>query len=55
MTGIVRNGAVLAQANELGIDQIEAKHKERNGKLEVFNGNLHKELIDVQLTRQATR
>lgn len=32
---------------ELGIDQIAAKHKEWNGKVEVFNGNLHKELFDV--------
>ncbi len=31
---------------ELGIDQIPAEHKEWNGKLEVFNGNLHKELFD---------
>lgn len=33
---------------ELGIDQIAAEHKEWNGKVEVFNGNLHKELFDVQ-------
>lgn len=33
---------------ELGIDQIEAQHKEWNGKLEVFNANLHKELFNVQ-------
>jgi len=32
---------------ELGIDQIPAKHKEWNGKVEVFNGNLHKEFFDV--------
>jgi transposase InsO family protein len=32
---------------ELGVDQIEARHKEWNGKLEVFNANLHKELFDV--------
>lgn len=32
---------------ELGIDQIAAEHKELNGKLEVFNSNLHKELFDV--------
>ncbi|MCP3885570.1 MAG: DDE-type integrase/transposase/recombinase, partial [Propionibacteriaceae bacterium] len=32
---------------ELGIDQIAAKHKEWNGKIEVFNANLHKELFDV--------
>lgn len=43
--GISRFTALLA---ELGIDQIEAKHKEWNGKLEVFNANLHKELFDVQ-------
>lgn len=33
---------------ELGIDQIAAEHKEWNGKIEVFNGNLHKEFFDVQ-------
>jgi putative transposase len=33
---------------ELGIDQIEAEHKEWNGKIEVFNGNLHKEFFDTQ-------
>ena len=32
---------------EMGIDQIVAKHKEWNGKVEVFNANLHKELFDV--------
>jgi putative transposase len=32
---------------ELGIDQIVAEHKEWNGKVEVFNGNLHKELFNV--------
>jgi len=32
---------------ELGVDQIAAEHKEWNGKVEVFNGNLHKELFDV--------
>lgn len=31
---------------ELGIDQIMAKEKEWNGKLENFNGNLHTELFD---------
>jgi hypothetical protein len=31
---------------ELGIDQIHAKKKEHNGKVEVFNANLHKELFD---------
>jgi transposase InsO family protein len=43
--GVSRFTALLT---ELGIDQIEAKHKEWNGKLEVFNANLHKELFDVQ-------
>ena len=33
---------------EMGIDQIPAEHKEWNGKVEVFNGNLHKELFNVQ-------
>lgn len=33
---------------ELGIDQIVAEHKEWNGKVEVFNANLAKELFDVQ-------
>lgn len=33
---------------EMGIDQVVAEHKEWNGKVEVFNGNLHKELFDVQ-------
>lgn len=32
---------------ELGVDQIAAEHKEWNGKLEVFNANLSKELFDV--------
>ena len=32
---------------ELDIDQIAAEHKEWNGKLEVFNANLAKELFDV--------
>ena len=32
---------------ELGIDQIVAEHKEWNGKLESFNGNLQTELFDV--------
>jgi putative transposase len=32
---------------EMGIDQIAAEHKEWNGKLEVFNANLSKELFDV--------
>ncbi len=33
---------------EMGIDQIPAEHKEWNGKVEVFHGNLHKEFFDVQ-------
>ncbi len=41
--GISRFTALLA---ELGIDQIVAKDKEHNGKVEAFNGNLHKELFD---------
>jgi putative transposase len=32
---------------ELGIDQVVAKHKEHNGKVENFNGNLAKELFDA--------
>ena len=32
---------------ELGIDQIAVRHKEHNGKIEVFNANLAKELFDV--------
>jgi transposase InsO family protein len=43
--GISRFTALLT---EMGIDHIEAKHKEWNGKVEVFNANLHKELFDVQ-------
>lgn len=31
---------------EMGIDQVVAEHKEWNGKVEVFNGNLHKEFFD---------
>jgi transposase InsO family protein len=42
--GISRFTALLV---ELGIDQVVAEHKEWNGKVEVFNGNLHKELFDV--------
>lgn len=37
-----------ALVTELGVDQIAAEHKEWNGKVEVFNANLHKELFDVQ-------
>jgi len=43
--GISRFTALLT---EMGIDQIPAEHKEWNGKLEAFNGNLHTELFDVQ-------
>jgi putative transposase len=43
--GISRFTALLT---ELGIDQIVAEHKEWNGKVEVFNANLHKELFDAQ-------
>lgn len=42
--GISRFTALLT---ELGIDQIVAKQKEWNGKIEVFNGNIQKELFDV--------
>ena len=42
--GISRFTALLT---ELGVDQIAAEHKEWNGKVEVFNGNLHTELFDV--------
>ncbi len=43
--GIARFTALLT---EMGIDVIAAEHKEWNGKVEVFNANLHKELFDVQ-------
>lgn len=33
---------------ELGVDQVVAEAKEHNGKVEVFNANLHKELFDRQ-------
>jgi putative transposase len=42
--GVSRFTALLT---ELGIDPIEAEHKEWNGKVEVFNANLHKELFDA--------
>ena len=32
---------------EMGIDMVVAEHKEWNGKVEVFNANLHKELFDA--------
>lgn len=43
--GISKFTALL---DELGIDQEVATEKEWNGKVEVFNANLHKELFDVQ-------
>ena len=43
--GIARFTALLT---ELGVDQVIAEHKEWNGKVEVFNANLAKELLDVQ-------
>ncbi len=42
--GISRFTALLT---EMGIDQLIAKEKESNGKIEVFNANLAKELFDV--------
>lgn len=42
--GISRFTALLT---EMGIDPIVAEHKEWNGKVEVFNANLHKELFDT--------
>jgi transposase InsO family protein len=42
--GISRFTALLT---EMGVDQIVAEHKEWNGKVEVFNGNLHKEFFDA--------
>lgn len=41
--GISRFTSLLT---EMGIDQVVAEHKEHNGKVEVFNANLHKELFD---------
>ena len=41
--GISRYTALLT---ELGVDQVVAEHKETNGKLEVFNANIQKELFD---------
>lgn len=43
--GISRFTSLLV---EMGIDQVVAEHKEWNGKVEVFNANLHKELFDKQ-------
>lgn len=42
--GIARFTRLL---EEMNIDQIAAPYKEWNGKLEVFNANLHKELFDA--------
>ncbi len=42
--GISRFTALLT---ELDIEQIPAEHKEWNGKIEVFNANLQKELFDA--------
>ena len=42
--GISRFTALLT---EMGIDPVVAEHKEWNGKVEVFNANLHKELLDA--------
>ena len=42
--GVSRFTALIT---EMGIDQIPAEHKEWNGKVEVFNANLHKELFDA--------
>jgi transposase InsO family protein len=42
--GIARFTRLL---EEMGVDQIAAPYKEWNGKLEVFNANLHKELFDA--------
>lgn len=41
--GISRFTALLT---ELGVDHVQAEHKEHNGKVEVFNANLHKELFN---------
>jgi transposase-like protein len=41
--GISRFTALLT---ELGVDQVVAEHKEWNGKIEVFNANIAKELFD---------
>ena len=43
-SGISRFTALLT---EMGIDQIAAEHKEWNGKIEVFNANIQKELFDA--------
>ena len=43
--GISRFTSLLT---EMGVDQVVAEQKEWNGKIEVFNANLHKELFDKQ-------
>ncbi len=43
--GISRFTALLT---ELGVDQVVAEYKEWNGKVECFNGNMAKELYNVQ-------
>ena len=43
--GISRFTALLT---ELGVDQVVAEHKQWNGKVEVFNANLAKEVFNVQ-------
>jgi transposase InsO family protein len=43
--GVSRFTALLT---EMGVDQVIAEHKEWNGKVEVFNANIAKELFDVQ-------
>ena len=42
--GIARFTRLL---EEMGVDQIAAPYKEWNGKVDVFNANLHKELFDA--------
>ena len=39
-------GRFTALLTEMEIEQEAVEHKEHNGKVEVFNGNLHKELFD---------
>jgi putative transposase len=41
-------GRLTRLLTELGVDQITARNKETNGKIEVFNGNIQKELFDRQ-------
>lgn len=44
-----------ALLTEMEIDQEAAEHKEHNGKVEVFNANLHKELFNVQRFHDVTQ